>query len=107
VVGAGNPYVKFFEQYAKQPKILIIYDAIDDVPANELMSPASMAAIAHQMAEINKAFVAVFSWLVQPSPHQIKLLRNEFDKWHYSVKYEALPDPGKATQFENQVTVLK
>lgn len=107
VVGAGNPYAKFYEQYPHQAKILIIYDAIDDVPANEIMTPASSAAIAPQMEQINKTFLGVFSWLVQPSAHQIKKIRETIDKWHYSVKYEALPEPGKATQFENQVTVLK
>lgn len=107
VVGENNPYTKFFAQYPKQPRLLIIYDAIDDVPANELLSPAAKAALGNQLENIEKEYLGAFSWLVQPNAFQIKHLRALFDKWHYSTKYEALPEPGKATQLEYQVQILK
>lgn len=108
VVGAGNPYAKFFAQYPKQPRLLIIYDAIDDLPADANLTPNARKALGdEQLAEIEKQFVGVFSWLVQPNPFQIQNLRSVIDAWHYSTKAEALPEPGKATQFENQVQILK
>jgi len=108
ITGAGNPYGKFFAKYPNQPRLLVIYDAIDDVPANDTLSPAVRKALGDaQLEEIQKQYLAVVSWLVQPSAHQIKFLRGIFDNWHYNTKYEALPEPGKATQFENQVQILK
>ena len=108
VVGQGNPYGKFFAQYAKQPRLLVIYDSIDDLQPNETLTPATKKALGDaQLEEISKQFLGVVSWLVQPNPFQIKYLRGLFDTWHYSTTYEALPDPGKATQFENQVQILK
>ena len=107
VVGKNNAYTKFFAQYPKQPRLLVIYDAIDDIPADDVMTAATRKALEPQLEEIQKQFLGVFSWLVQPNASQIKKLRAIFDEWHYSTKYEALPDPGKETQFEKQVQVLK
>lgn len=108
VVGAGNPYAKFFAQYPKQPRLLIIYDAIDDLAPDSNLTPNARKALGdEQLAEIEKQFVGVFSWLVQPNSYQIQNLRTVIDTWHYSTKFEALPEPGRATQFENQVQILK
>lgn len=107
IVGSGNPYTKFFTQYAKQPRLLVIYDAIDDIPAEDTMTIATRKAISAQLPEIEKQFLGVFSWLVQPNQYQIKKLRAIFDQFHYSSKHEPLPEPGKETQFEKQVVVLK
>lgn len=102
----GNPYNKFFAQYPKQPRLLVIYDAIDDVQPNELVSPAVKTSLGDQMTELQAQFVGVVSWLVQPNAFQIKYLRSVFDKWHYSdQKFESLPEPPKATQFENQTVI--
>lgn len=108
VIGTSNAYTKFFAQYPRQPKLLVIYDAIDDLAAGDLMTANTRKALGEeQISHLEKEFIGIYSWLVQPNQHQIKSLRTAFDSWHYSVKYEPLPEPGKNTQFENQVQILK